>query len=89
MRGHLWTEAGWRWGEPSYVQPVTDTNNFIEWYRKYVDQIGALRQNIGLSGAIYSQIADVERESTGLITYDRATVKVDPILMRSIHSTLR
>ena len=89
VRGHLWTEAGWRWGEPSYVQPVTDTNNFIEWYRKYVDQIGALRQNIGLSGAIYSQIADVERESTGLITYDRATVKVDPILMRSIHSTLR
>ena len=89
VSGHLWTEDSWRWGEPSYVQPVTDTNNFIEWYRKYVDQIGVLRQNLGLSGAIYSQIADVERESTGLITYDRATVKVDPILMRSIHSTLR
>ena len=71
------------------MQPVTDTNSFIEWYRKYVDQIGVLRQNIGLSGAIYSQITDVERESTGLITYDRATVKVDPRLMRSIHSTLR
>ena len=89
VSGHLWTEASWRWGEPSYVQPVTDTNNFIEWYRKYVDQIGVLRQNIGLSGAIYSQITDVERESTGLITYDRATVKVDPGLMRSIHSVLR
>ena len=89
VNGHLWTEGGWRWGEPSYVQPVTDTNSFIEWYRKYVDQIGVLKQNAGLSGAIYSQIADVERESTGLVTYDRAIVKVDPILMRSIHEFLR
>jgi len=78
-----------RWGEPSYVQPVTDTNDFVEWYRKYIDQIGLLKQHIGLSGAIYSQIADVERESTGLITYDREIVKVDPRLMRSIHSFLR
>ncbi|MBS61197.1 MAG: glycoside hydrolase family 2 [Anaerolineaceae bacterium] len=87
--GHLWTEDDLRWGEPSYVQPVTDTNDFVEWYRKYVDQIGLLKQHIGLSGAIYSQITDVERESTGLITYDREIVKVDPRLMRSIHSFLR
>ena len=87
--GHLWTEDGWRSGEPSYVEPVTDTSIFVERYRDYVNQIGTLRDSIGLSGAIYSQLVDVEREITGMLTYDRTIAKVDPSVIRSIHSVLR
>ena len=87
--GHLWTEDSRRLGEPGYVELVTDASSLVERYRDYVNQIGFLRNSIGLSGAIYSQIADVERESTGLLTYDRAIVKVDPSVIHLIHSVLR
>lgn len=89
VSGHMWTEDSWRLGEPSYVEPVTDTSVLEARYRDYVNQIGFLRDSIGLSGAIYSQITDVERESTGLLTYDRAVAKVNPSVIRSIHSVLR
>ena len=85
----MWTEDSRRLGEPGYVEPVTDASSLVERYRDYVNQIGFLRDSIGLSGAIYSQIADVERESTGLLTYDRAIVKVDPSVIHLIHSVLR
>ena len=31
----------------------------------------------GISGAIYTQITDVETEANGLLTYDREIIKVD------------
>ncbi|MEI6784682.1 MAG: hypothetical protein WCQ21_27630, partial [Verrucomicrobiota bacterium] len=36
-------------------------------------------RNAGLSGAVITQLSDVESEVNGLVTYDRAVVKVDPI----------
>ncbi len=38
----------------------------------------------GLSGAIYTQVSDVEDETNGLLTYDRALCKVDRPRMRAI-----
>ena len=40
----------------------------------------------GLSAAVYTQLADVEDEVNGLLTYDRKKLKVDPDLMRQINS---
>jgi hypothetical protein len=36
-----------------------------------------LKDEKGLSAAIYTQITDVETEANGLLTYDRAVIKVD------------
>ena len=38
--------------------------------------VGAIEN--GLCGAIYTQLSDVEDETNGLLTYDRAVLKVDP-----------
>ena len=38
----------------------------------------------GLSGAIYTQVSDVEDETNGFLTYDRSVMKVTPDEMREI-----
>ncbi len=45
----------------------------------YVDLIDKLRPLVGagLSAAVYTQTSDVEIEVNGLMTYDRAMVKMD------------
>lgn len=40
--------------------------------------------NKGLSGAILTQLSDVEDETNGLITYDRRVLKVDPEKMKRV-----
>jgi hypothetical protein len=44
-------------------------------------QIWRLHNLRGLSAAIYTQIADVESECDGLLTYDRAVAKFDPAVL--------
>ncbi|MBQ8356337.1 MAG: glycoside hydrolase family 2 [Clostridia bacterium] len=65
-----------------------DENAFCEaleeLYRKEI--LPAARA--GLSGAIYTQITDVEEEINGLLTYDRKHVKVDPANMQIIAKEL-
>ena len=38
----------------------------------------------GLSGAVYTQVSDVEDETNGFMTYDRSVMKVTPDEMREI-----
>jgi len=38
---------------------------------------------------VYTQLADVEEEVNGLVTYDRRFVKVPEVLMRAINDRLR
>ena len=42
----------------------------------------AVRQ--GLSAAVYTQLTDVEDEQNGLITYDRAVIKISPEKMKTL-----
>ncbi len=62
-------------------------------YKKYatLDDLGVAYYNLingdlkpliakGLSGAVYTQLSDVEEEVNGLITYDRRITKVNPDL---------
>lgn len=42
----------------------------------------------GLAACTYTQVSDVERESNGLMTYDRVVVKVDPALMARLNREL-
>ena len=43
----------------------------------------------GLCAAVYTQLTDVEDEVNGLVTYDRAVVKVSPERMRPIAEALQ
>ena len=38
----------------------------------------------GLSAAIYTQLSDVEDETNGLLSYDRAVCKADAQAMRAV-----
>ncbi|MPM56052.1 hypothetical protein SDC9_102851 [bioreactor metagenome] len=42
----------------------------------------------GLSASVYTQLSDVEQETNGLVTYDRAVVKFDAERMRAINERL-
>jgi len=42
----------------------------------------------GLSGAIYTQVSDVEEETNGLVTYDRKVQKISTEVMKSINDEL-
>src|SRR5205823_5990504 len=71
LRGHTW-QAEKNWGYRSFkTQP--------ELTAAYLQLVGALRLLIprGLSAAVYTQATDVEVEVNGLMTYDRAVVKMD------------
>jgi len=43
---------------------------------------------LGLSGAVYTQLTDVEQETNGILTYDREVEKVDPTSLREIAERL-
>ena len=43
----------------------------------------------GLCGAIYTQVSDVEDETNGLVTYDRAVTKLDADVMRALAEKLK
>lgn len=71
VRGHTWQDEK-NWGYVSY-------DNKEELSDAYVDLLTAMRPLIGrgLSAAVYTQTTDVEIEVNGLLTYDRAIVKMD------------
>jgi beta-galactosidase/beta-glucuronidase len=82
IAGHLWdtTAAGW-----GYVK-VTPAEMAAR-YGGMVDSLAKLERT-GLSGSIYTQPFDVEGEQNGLLTYDRAVIKIDPATLRRMHAKL-
>ncbi len=88
LSGHLWAADDLRWAEPTYVESAPSAVGLLARYSHYTYQISALRDNIGLSAAVYSQLTDVERETTGWLTYDREVTKADAGHVRAINSLL-
>jgi hypothetical protein len=70
MEGHTWQSKA-NWGYRSF----TDQKSLTEAYVDLVDQIPSLIAS-GLSAAVYTQTTDVETEVNGLMTYDRAVMKI-------------
>lgn len=68
--GHMWQEKGW--GYQSFKTSEELTDKFVELFYDL-----RLLQAKGLSGAVYTQTTDVETELNGLMTYDRAMLKMD------------
>src|SRR5262249_2591343 len=46
-------------------------------YERLLNAVWQLKAKPGLSAAVYTQLTDVETEANGLLTYDRAVIKVD------------
>jgi len=71
VKGHTWQdEKNWGYKKFETQQDLT---------KAYLDLLTKLRPLIegGLSAAVYTQTTDVEIEVNGLMTYDRAMVKMD------------
>ena len=78
LKGHLWAPDAWGYAE----EPTTAA---LE--KRYLDMVGTLEDlaRKGLSGSVYTQATDCEREATGLLTYDRRVAKVRPEAVRAAH----
>jgi hypothetical protein len=69
--GHTWQKETWGYRQTENKEQLTRK------YEKLLREAYKLRDRPGLSGAIYTQLTDVETEANGLLTYDRAVIKVD------------
>ena len=71
IKGHMWKDENW-----GYTK-VSTPADLEEQYGEYTGMLAQLEKEKGLSGAVYTQITDVEIETNGLLTYDRI-FKADP-----------
>jgi hypothetical protein len=71
VRGHTWQDEK-NWGYVSYDSADALTGAYVELLTMLRPMIGR-----GLSAAVYTQTTDVEIEVNGLLTYDRALVKME------------
>lgn len=76
--GHLWEKEHW-----GYVHDDT-AEAYQARYRELMKQLAVLASE-GLAAAVYTQTTDVERETNGLLTYDRKVVKYPADELASLH----
>ncbi len=69
--GHMWTEKFWGY------RGVRDQAELTRKYEQLLRRVYQLKDSPGLSACVYTQTTDVETEANGLLTYDRAVIKVD------------
>ncbi|WP_332253547.1 glycoside hydrolase family 2 TIM barrel-domain containing protein, partial [Saccharomonospora halophila] len=70
LPGHVWP------GEPVAYETVSDPERLTGRYVEIATALRAAIREQGLSGAVHTQLTDVENEVNGLLTYDRRVVKV-------------
>ena len=68
VKDHLWEREGRRGYKDSEALTVA--------YEELIEKLIPYVSN-GISAAVYTQITDVENELNGLMTYDRAVLKID------------
>ena len=77
VKDHTWSESGWGYRSFKNIDQLTEGyENLLQQLRLYISE--------GLSAAVYTQITDVESELNGLMTYDRAVIKIDPDRMTKL-----
>ena len=70
LDGHLWSSGSWGYATISTAKELKNT------YAQYIFDLVKFRYCLGMSGAVYTQITDVEIEVNGLMTYDRVVDKI-------------
>ncbi|MFO0881618.1 MAG: glycoside hydrolase family 2 TIM barrel-domain containing protein [Gemmataceae bacterium] len=69
--GHMWTKEFWGY------RGVRNQADLTRKYERLMQGVYNLKKKSGLAASIYTQTTDVETEANGLLTYDRAVIKVD------------
>ena len=82
LESHLWWNKR-NWGYRTYSTREELLENYETLMRRLHPLIGS-----GLAAAIYTQTTDVEGEVNGLLTYDRAVVKLGVDRLAEIHRPL-
>jgi hypothetical protein len=83
VKGHTWQDER-NWGYRSFTNAAALTEAYVALLRKLHPMIASH----GLAAAIYTQTTDVEVEINGLMTYDRALVKMDQAAITAAARTL-
>src|SRR5690606_23123981 len=83
LQGHTWVDEN-NWGYVAY----DNQEALLRAYRDLITQLRQLIETRGLAAAIYTQTTDVEIEVNGLLTYDRAVIKMPVEQVREINSVL-
>ncbi|MCB1235002.1 MAG: sulfatase-like hydrolase/transferase, partial [Verrucomicrobiae bacterium] len=83
LEKNLWWREKRNWGYRTYQSH----DELLANYRRVLEDLRPLVYR-GLSAAIYTQTTDVEGEVNGLMTYDRAEVKLPAAAVRPLHEAL-
>ena len=83
VEGHTWQSKD-NWGYVTYK----DAGELATAYENLLVRLRRLIDAPGLSAAVYTQTTDVEGEVNGLLTYDRAVLKIPEERLRSAHAAL-
>ncbi|HET6246506.1 MAG TPA: glycoside hydrolase family 2 TIM barrel-domain containing protein [Tepidisphaeraceae bacterium] len=81
IEGHMWEKSGKNWG----YRKIENQAQLTTAYETMLARGWRLKEK-GLCALVYTQITDVETESNGLLTYDRAIIKVDPARAAAVDS---
>ncbi|PXY29276.1 glycoside hydrolase [Prauserella coralliicola] len=82
VEGHMW------FGEGHAYEMRPDSESLTEAYVANQREVLAAARNCAISGAIYTQITDVEHEVNGFFTYDRQVAKMDFDRVRAINEEI-
>ncbi len=82
--GHLWDEQKRNWG---YGGLPKTKEEYTERYKKSLGMLVDLKAK-GISAGVYTQTTDVEGEINGLMTYDRAVIKIPAKQLAEWHQPL-
>lgn len=82
LEGHTWQGKD-NWGYQSF----TTKEALLDRYKSFIVRLEPLISK-GLSAAVYTQTTDVEVETNGLMTYDRAVIKMPEATLHAEHQRL-
>jgi hypothetical protein len=83
VKGHTWQDEA-NWGYRNFQSAEQLTESYLALIRK----LHALTGDVGLCAAVYTQTTDCEVEVNGLLTYDRALVKMDQAAITAANQKL-
>lgn len=84
LDGHVWNKAK-SFGYMMFNSKKSLTNAYKRLYEKQI--IPKIAK--GLSALVYTQVSDVEFEVNGILTYDRAIVKIDEETIKNINNRIK
>ena len=82
--GHVWNKSK-SFGYMMYNSKETLTKAYRKLFEKQI--IPNIKR--GLSATVYTQVSDVEFEVNGILTYDRAIVKVDEATLKELNAQMK